>query len=107
MDPADFRIKNAAKEGVRRVDGPVYARVGMVETVEAIKELICDEPMRRKQGAESRSRIAKAYSSEAVRPILHSEWVLLLGLDGANASKLAQTHSDISGAASIVTEPRP
>ncbi|MCB9940532.1 MAG: xanthine dehydrogenase family protein molybdopterin-binding subunit [Planctomycetaceae bacterium] len=37
IDPADFRIKNAAKEGVRRVDGPVYARVGMVETVEAIK----------------------------------------------------------------------
>jgi xanthine dehydrogenase molybdenum-binding subunit len=37
MDPADFRLKNAAKEGVRRVDGPVYARVGMVETVEAIK----------------------------------------------------------------------
>ena len=34
---ADFRLQNAAKEGVRRVDGPVFGRVGMVETVEAIK----------------------------------------------------------------------
>jgi CO/xanthine dehydrogenase Mo-binding subunit len=37
MDPADFRLKNAAREGTRRVDGPVFSRVGMVETVEAIK----------------------------------------------------------------------
>lgn len=83
-------------------------RVGdIAETAEAIKELICDEPMRRKQGAECRSRIAKAYSSEAVRPILHSEWVSLLKIGGSNASKSAETHSDISGAASIVTERRP
>lgn len=38
VDPADFRLKNAAKEGVRRVDGPVYARIGMVETVQAIRD---------------------------------------------------------------------
>jgi xanthine dehydrogenase molybdenum-binding subunit len=37
MDPADFRLKNAAREGTRRVDGPVYPRIGMAETVEAIK----------------------------------------------------------------------
>lgn len=37
MDPAEFRLKNAAKEGVRRVDGPVYQRIGMAETVEAIQ----------------------------------------------------------------------
>ena len=37
MDPADFRLLNAAKEGTRRVDGPVFPRVGMEETVEAIK----------------------------------------------------------------------
>ncbi len=37
MDPAEFRLKNAAKEGTRRVDGPVYQRIGMYETVEAIK----------------------------------------------------------------------
>ena len=38
MEPADFRLKNAAKEGVRRVDGPVCGKVGMIETVQAIKD---------------------------------------------------------------------
>jgi CO/xanthine dehydrogenase Mo-binding subunit len=37
LDPADFRLKNAAKEGTRRVDGPVFPRIGMYQTVEAIK----------------------------------------------------------------------
>src|SRR5207244_6555896 len=37
IDPIDFRLKNAAKEGTRRVDGPVYPRVGLVETLEAAK----------------------------------------------------------------------
>src|SRR5262249_34610058 len=32
-----FRLKNAAREGTRRVDGPVFPRVGMIETLEAIK----------------------------------------------------------------------
>ena len=35
MDPLVFRLKNAAKEGTRRVDGPVYPRIGNIETVEA------------------------------------------------------------------------
>lgn len=38
LDPAEFRLMNAAKEGTRRVDGPVYSRIGMVETVEAIRD---------------------------------------------------------------------
>jgi CO/xanthine dehydrogenase Mo-binding subunit len=37
LDPLDFRIKNGAREGTRRADGPVYPRVGMVEVVEAAK----------------------------------------------------------------------
>jgi CO/xanthine dehydrogenase Mo-binding subunit len=37
IDPLDFRLKNAAKEGTRRADGPVYPRIGMVETVQAAK----------------------------------------------------------------------
>lgn len=37
MDPAEFRRRNAAREGTRRVDGPVYARIGMDETVAAIQ----------------------------------------------------------------------
>jgi CO/xanthine dehydrogenase Mo-binding subunit len=36
LDPAEFRIRNAAVEGTRRVDGVVYPRIGMQETVEAI-----------------------------------------------------------------------
>jgi xanthine dehydrogenase molybdenum-binding subunit len=37
FDPLEFRLKNAAKEGTRRADGPTYPRVGMIETVEAAK----------------------------------------------------------------------
>lgn len=37
LDPIEFRLKNAAREGTRRVDGPVYPRVGLVETLEAAK----------------------------------------------------------------------
>ncbi len=35
--PLELRMKNAAKEGTRRVDGPVYPRVGLVECLEAAK----------------------------------------------------------------------
>jgi xanthine dehydrogenase molybdenum-binding subunit len=35
IDPLEFRRINAAVEGDRRPDGPVYGRIGMVETVEA------------------------------------------------------------------------
>jgi CO/xanthine dehydrogenase Mo-binding subunit len=35
IDPLEFRLKNAAHEGTRRVDGPVYPRIGMAETVKA------------------------------------------------------------------------
>lgn len=37
LDPIAIRLKNAAKEGTRRVDGPVYPRVGFVECLEAAK----------------------------------------------------------------------
>src|SRR5262249_47682385 len=37
LDPIEFRLKNAAKEGTRRVDGPVYPRVGLVECLQAAK----------------------------------------------------------------------
>lgn len=38
MDPIDFRLKNAAKEGTQRVDGPKYPRIGLVECLEAAKK---------------------------------------------------------------------
>src|SRR5947199_2985683 len=37
IDPIAFRLKNAAKEGTRRVDGPVYPRIGLVECLQAAK----------------------------------------------------------------------
>lgn len=37
LDPIEIRLKNAMKEGSRRVDGPVYPRVGFVEVLEAAK----------------------------------------------------------------------
>jgi CO/xanthine dehydrogenase Mo-binding subunit len=37
IDPLEFRLKNASREGTRRVDGPVYPRIGNVECVEAAR----------------------------------------------------------------------
>jgi CO/xanthine dehydrogenase Mo-binding subunit len=37
IDPLDFRLKNAAKEGTRRADGPKYRRIGCIEVLEAMK----------------------------------------------------------------------
>ena len=38
MDPIELRLKNAAKEGTRRVDGPTFNKVGLVETLEAMRD---------------------------------------------------------------------
>ena len=38
MDPIEFRLLNASKEGTRRVDGPVFPRVGNVECLEASRD---------------------------------------------------------------------
>ena len=38
LDPLEFRLKNAAKEGSRRADGPKYPRIGCVEVLEAMKD---------------------------------------------------------------------
>ncbi len=37
-DKVDFRLDNAAKEGTRRADGPIYPRIGLIETLEAAKD---------------------------------------------------------------------
>ncbi len=38
MDPVEFRLKNAAKEGTKASFGPTLGPVGLVESLEAIKE---------------------------------------------------------------------
>ncbi len=35
MDPLEFRLKNLAREGTRRIDGVVYPLIGFVETLQA------------------------------------------------------------------------
>ncbi|MBY0374637.1 MAG: xanthine dehydrogenase family protein molybdopterin-binding subunit, partial [Bryobacteraceae bacterium] len=37
LDPLDLRLKNAAKEGTRRADGPKFRKIGCVEVLEAMK----------------------------------------------------------------------
>ena len=37
LDPMEVRFLNGAKEGDRRVDGPVYRRIGYIETLEAAR----------------------------------------------------------------------
>lgn len=38
IDPLEFRIRNGAKEGTRRADGPVFPRIGLIETCQAARE---------------------------------------------------------------------
>ena len=38
IDPIEFRLLNAAKEGTRRIEGPVARRVGLVECLEAARD---------------------------------------------------------------------
>ncbi len=38
MDPLEMRLKNAAREGTKSSYGPTFARVGLVETLEAAKK---------------------------------------------------------------------
>jgi CO/xanthine dehydrogenase Mo-binding subunit len=35
IDPLEFRLRNAAKQGTKAAHGPVYPRIGFVETIEA------------------------------------------------------------------------
>jgi CO/xanthine dehydrogenase Mo-binding subunit len=37
MDPVDFRLKNAAREGTKAAYGPTFGPVGLVESLEAIR----------------------------------------------------------------------
>ena len=38
LDGVEFRLRNAVKEGDRRADGPVFARIGFIETLEAARD---------------------------------------------------------------------
>ena len=38
IDPIEIRLLNAAKEGTRRIEGPVANRIGLVECLEAVRD---------------------------------------------------------------------
>ena len=38
MDPLEFRLLNGAQAGTRRISGPVFPKIGYLETVQAAKE---------------------------------------------------------------------
>ena len=38
IDPLEFRLINGSKEGTRRIPGPVFPRIGFLETVQAAKD---------------------------------------------------------------------
>ena len=38
IDPIEFRLRNASKEGTRRIEGPVYKRIGFEESLEAARD---------------------------------------------------------------------
>ena len=38
IDPIEFRLINAAKQGTRRIEGPAVARIGLVECLEAARD---------------------------------------------------------------------
>lgn len=63
MDPIDFRIKNAAKEGTRRPDGPVHPRIGCIETAKAAKATAhYSAPLKKKVNGKLRGRgVASGY----------------------------------------------
>lgn len=90
VDAAEFRIKNAAKEGTRRVDGPVYNRIGMLETVEAIRD---SEHYKSKLTGPNRGRgIATGFWFNAG---LKSAVVATVNLDGTVS--LIEGSTDIGG----------
>ena len=52
MDPLELRLKNAAKQGTKAAHGPVFPRIGYIETLEAAKA----HPHYRRRSASSGSR---------------------------------------------------
>ena len=54
IDALEFRIMNGAKEGVKRADGPVFPRIGFIESVEAAKTASALHLAQRKEAPRTR-----------------------------------------------------
>ncbi|MQG77141.1 MAG: xanthine dehydrogenase family protein molybdopterin-binding subunit [SAR202 cluster bacterium] len=90
MDPLDFRIKNAAKEGDRRADGVQHPEMGNLECMEALK---ASDHYKSDLGGPNRGRgVASGYWGNAGMPASCS---IAINADGTVS--LAEGSPDIGG----------
>jgi xanthine dehydrogenase molybdenum-binding subunit len=90
MDPLDFRIKNAAKEGDRRADGVQHPEMGNLECMEALK---ASDHCKSDIGGPNRGRgVASGYWGNAGMPASCS-----IAINGDGTVSLAEGSPDIGG----------
>ncbi len=90
MDPLDFRMKNAAKEGDRRADGVQHPEMGNLECMEALK---ASDHYKSDLGGPNRGRgVASGYWGNAGMPASCS---IAINADGTVS--LAEGSPDIGG----------
>ena len=95
MDPLDFRIKNAAKEGDRRADGVQHPSMGNLECMEALK---ASDHYRSDLGGPNRGRgIASGYWGNAGMPASCS-----IAINNDGTVSLAEGSPDIGGSRTAI-----
>lgn len=94
-DPFEFRRRNAAREGTRRSDGPVFTKIGFVETLEAARSSDhWTTPLRREVG-DGRVRGRGVASGFVLHAGRESSVALNLDIDGTVAMTIGSV--DIGG----------
>jgi xanthine dehydrogenase molybdenum-binding subunit len=86
MDPLDFRIRNASREGTQSVMGPKFPRIGYIEVCEAIKN-----------SQHYRTPLAQVPGKYRGRGVATGFWIN----GGMQSSAIVNVHAD--GTASLVT----
>lgn len=95
MDPLDFRIKNAAKEGDRRADGVQHPSMGNLECMEALK---ISDHYKSDLGGPNRGRgIASGYWGNAGMPASCS-----IAINNDGTVSLAEGSPDIGGSRAAI-----
>ncbi len=90
MDPLEFRMKNAAKEGDRRADGVQHPEMGNLECMEALK---ASDHYKSDLGGPNRGRgVASGYWGNAGMPASCS-----IAINGDGTVSLAEGSPDIGG----------
>ncbi len=95
IDPIEFRLRNAAKEGTRRAHGPTHPRLGSVEVLDAMKSHPhYDAPL---EGPNRGRGVAVGVSGSIG---FHSSCTISVNADGSVA--LVEGSSDLSGSRTAV-----